>query len=238
MLYARCAFGGPPKHEPPHSSSRFISSLRFSPPLDVVIGHPAAAGFTAQKELFLPGLLPGAEGLFVALVLLVLSFALIFAGRSVIKALAFLALGLAGAVFGSAAGALVLGIVGVILGFFVGFFLGGILGILVVQLAMGLALGYFAYLVTFDVIHVPLVAVIVGVVLALVGTIIAFILLELVTAILGGVILYGVLTYFGLPALASAVVSVVLALVGFYVQHARTTRRGRRRLGNRPDYPT
>ncbi|MGH9918652.1 MAG: hypothetical protein ACRD6W_07280, partial [Nitrososphaerales archaeon] len=107
----------------------------------------------------------------------------------------------------------------------VGFLVGGAVGLLLVGVGMGLALGYFGYLVTRDLTNVFLLAVVVGIVLFFVGLAISSKLLDLVTAILGGVILDGVLVFFGVSPTYAAVISVVLAAIGFFVQF-RDRRRG------------
>ena len=159
-----------------------------------------------------------------AIVLLALSLALIFYGRSIIKGLAFLVAGFAGAGFGLAAGGLVLGPIGAIVGGFVGFVVGGLLGLLLVHVGMGLALGYFGYLAVRDLTHVFALAVVAGVILFFVGVAISSKLLELVTAVVGGVILYGVLVYFGAASLSAALVSILFAAAGFYLQRKKRQR--------------
>jgi hypothetical protein len=174
---------------------------------------------------FFPHALSGAGGVVFAVILFALSLALMFDGRSIIKGLAFLVVGLAGAAFGLAAGGLLLGVIGAAVGAVVGFLVGGVVGLLLVDLGMGLALGYFGYLAARDLTHVFVLALVVGVILFFVGIVVSSKLLELVTALLGGVVLYGVLVFFGVAPLYAAVVSLVLAAAGFYAQ-LRKRRRG------------
>jgi len=185
----------------------------------------ASSGFATGS--FLPHALSGFSGSVFAIILALVALGLMFAGRSIIKGLAFLVVGLAGAAFGLAAGGLLLGVIGSIIGGVVGFVLGGLIGLLLVHVGMGLALGYFGYLATRDLTHSLLLAVVVGIVLFFVGVAISSKLLELVTAVVGGVVLYGVLVFFGAAPLYAAAVSVVLAAAGFYVQRSRR-RRGER----------
>lgn len=173
---------------------------------------------------FFPHVLSGLGGLVYALALTLVALALLFAGRSVVKGLAFLVAGLAGAAFGAGLGAPLLGPVGVILGGVVGFLVGGVIGVLLVELGIGLAIGYFGYLAMRYLTGSLLLSVVVGVVLFLVGLAVSWRLLELATSILGGVIIYGVLIFFGLPPFEATVLAVVFAAAGFYVQ-----REGRRR---------
>ncbi len=180
---------------------------------------------------FFPHFLSGIGGTLYALILVVLSVALMFAGRSIIKGLAFLVVGFAGAAFGLAAGGLFLGVIGAIIGGVVGFVLGGLIGLLLVHIGMGLALGYFGYLATRFLVHSELLAVVVGIILFFIGVAISSKLLELVTAIVGGVILYGVLIFFGATPVVAFVISLVLALAGFYVQWTRRRRAGQWRQG-------
>lgn len=183
-----------------------------------------SVGYQELAASFFPHDLSGPSGPLFALVLALVALGLIFAGRSIIKGLAFLVVGLAVASFGIAAGALVLGVVGAIIGGVVGFLVGGLIGILVVDVGMGLALGYFGYLATHDLAHSLFLAVVVGIVLFFVGVAISSKLLELVTAAVGGVVLYGVLVFFGAAPIYAAVISLVLAAAGFYVQWAKRRR--------------
>jgi hypothetical protein len=160
-----------------------------------------------------------------AVALLFVSLALIFYGRSVIKALAFLVAGLAGAALGATAGALVLGPIGSLVGVVVGFIVGGMLGLLLVSVGIGVALGYFAYQVVRDLTHVFLLAAAVGVVLFIVGLAASRTFLELAAVLVGGVILYGVLIFFGAGPAVAAVIAIIAALAGFLNQ-SRNRRQG------------
>lgn len=172
---------------------------------------------------FFPHAISGAAALLYAVLLALVALGLIFAGRSVIKGLAFLAVGLAGAAFGAAAGTIVLPLIGTIVGGVVGFVVGGLIGLLLVHIGIGLALGYFGYLTTRFLTHSLVLGVAIGIALFIVGVAISSKLMELVTAILGGFILYGVLIFFGAAPFTAGVVSLVLAAVGFVVQE--TSRR-------------
>lgn len=185
----------------------------------------ASSGF-ATGSLF-PHALSGFSGSVFAIILAIVALGLMFAGRSIIKGLAFLVVGLAGAAFGLAAGGPLLGVIGAAIGGVIGFIIGGLIGVLLVHVGMGLALGYFAYLVTRNLTDSLLLAVVVGIALFFVGVAISSKLLELVAAVVGGVVFYSVLVFFGAAPLLAAVVSIVLAAAGFYVQTSRR-RRGER----------
>lgn len=174
---------------------------------------------------FFPHALSGAGGFVFALILTLVALALMFAGRSVIKGLAFLAVGLVGAAFAASLGGQFLGLIGTVLGGIIGFLVGGVIGIWLVEVGMGLALGYLAYLVTRYLTGSLLLAVAVGVVLFFVGLAISGRLLELVTAALGGLVLYGVLVYFGAPSFDAGLFSLVMAVAGFCVQWSGRRRR-------------
>ena len=162
-----------------------------------------------------PHFISGLGGSVFALVLALVALALIFVGPlEVIKGLAFLVVGLAVAAFGVATGGVLLGVVGAIIGGVAGFLVGGLIGLLLVDFGMGLALGYFAYLATRYLTHSLILAVVVGIVLFFVGVAISSKLLELVTAAIGGLVLYSVLVFFGVTPFDSAVVSILLAAVG------------------------
>jgi hypothetical protein len=185
----------------------------------------ASSAFATRS--FFPHALSGFGGAVFAIILLGLSLALMFRGRSIIRGLAFLVVGFAGAAFGLAVGGSFLGVIGAIIGGALGFLVGGAVGFLLVNVGMGVALGYFGYLATRDLTNVFVLAVVVGIILFFVGIAISSKLLDLVTAVLGGVILDGVLVFFGVSPPYAAVVSLVLAAVGFYVQF-RNRRRGER----------
>ncbi|MDG6914944.1 MAG: hypothetical protein JRM86_03280 [Nitrososphaerota archaeon] len=174
---------------------------------------------------FFPHALSGAGATVYALVLALVALALMFAGRSVVKGLAFLVAGLAGAAFGAGLAGPVLGPVGLVIGGIAGFLVGGMLGVWLVELGIGLAIGYFAYLAARYLTHSLLLAAVVGVALFFVGLAVSGELLELATAALGGVIIYGVLLFFGSPPLDATVLSVVLAAAGLYVQWTGRRRR-------------
>ncbi len=182
---------------------------------------PASSGLAASS--FFPHV-SGLGGSLFALILALVALALMFSGRSIIKGLAFLVVGLAGAAFGVAVAGGFLGVIGAVIGAVVGFLVGGAIGLLLVDVGIGLALGYFGYLATRDLTGVFSLAVVVGVILFLVGVAISNRLLELVTAVLGGIILDGVLVFFGVPPLYAAAVSLVLAAVGFSVQFSERRR--------------
>jgi hypothetical protein len=170
----------------------------------------------------IPHLLSGAGAVIYLVALIVVSLLLMFAGRAIIKALAFVAVGLAGAAFGATAGGLILGLLGAVIGAFVGFIVGGLIGLLLVHIGMGLALGYFGYVIIRDLTHVFILALVLGFFLFVVGIIISSKLLDLVTAILGGMILYETLVILRVSPLFATLMAVILAVLGFYVQ--RTTR--------------
>jgi hypothetical protein len=184
----------------------------------------ASSGLAASN--FLPHI-SGFGGSLFAVILALVALTLMFSGRSIIKGLAFLVVGLAGAAFGAAVLGGFLGVIGAVIGGVLGFLVGGAVGLLLVDVGMGLALGYFGYLVTRDLTNVFILAVVVGVILFVVGVAISSKLLDLVTAMLGGVILDGVLVFFGVPPLYAAVVSLLLAVIGFSVQISNR-RRGER----------
>ena len=87
-------------------------------------------------------LLKGVPSWPLILAMLVVSLLLIFAGRKVVKALAFLVVGLIGASIGGEFAAHYLGSLGsfgTILGVLIGFVAGGLIGLLLVRVGIGLA---------------------------------------------------------------------------------------------------
>jgi hypothetical protein len=171
----------------------------------------------ATRGIF-PSALSGLGGDVFAVILILVSLGLMFWGRSVIKALAFLVAGLAGAGLGVAAGGIVLGPIGSLVGALVGFVVGGLFGLLLVHLGIGIALGYFGYLATRDLTHSLVLAFAAGVILFFAGLAASSRLLELATAAVGGFMLYSALVYFGASDILATVVAAILAIAGFVVQ--------------------
>ncbi len=168
-----------------------------------------------------PGL-NGVPGWALLLALLAVSLLLIFAGRTIVKVLAFLVVGLIGAGIGGMLGAQYLtslGSAGALLGIVLGFVLGGLLGIALVAVGIGLAVGYGAYLLSLDFVSSMTVAVIVGIVFFIVGVALYGRILTLVTALAGGLLLFDVLRMYGLGQTVSIVLAAVVTLGGIYVNY-------------------
>ena len=160
------------------------------------------------------------------LVLLVVSLLLIFFGRTVVKALAFLVVGLIGASIGGMLAAQYLssiGWAGSLLGLLIGFFLGGLIGLLLVRAGIGLAVGYAAYLLTRAAVSNTTAAFVVGVIFFVVGTVLYNKILTLVTAVAGGFLLYDALTFYLDPTVA-AVFAVLVTLVGLWIDFGHRRR--------------
>jgi len=174
----------------------------------------------AEAVRIFPHALSGFGGLVYAVILTLVALGLMFAGSRIIKGLGFLVVGFAGAAFGIAIGGTVLGLIGSIFGAFFGFLIGGVIGLFLVSIGMGLALGYFAYLATNYLTHSVAFALIVGIALFLVGLAISRKLLAVVTAALGGIILYSVMVYFGFSSLEAGLLAFVFALAGYLVQRS------------------
>jgi len=156
------------------------------------------------------------------ILMLVVSLLLIFAGRIVVKALAFLVVGLIGASIGGMLGAQYLtslGSAGSILGVLIGFVAGGLIGLLLVRAGIGLAVGYAAYLLTLDIVSDATVAVVIGIIFFLIGVVLYNKILSLVTAVAGGFLLYDALRLYGLAPTVSTVLAAVVTLAGIWVQY-------------------
>ncbi|MDG6928503.1 MAG: hypothetical protein JRN39_04135 [Nitrososphaerota archaeon] len=165
------------------------------------------------------GVVPPDLGLIAALLYLVLAVCLLFLGRSIIKALAFVMAGVAGMVLGGLGGAALLGGVGLVLGAALGFLAFGMIGYFLVPVGIGLAIGYAAYEIAGYLTPYYLVAVLVGVVFFVAGAVLADRLIEAATAFLGALIVYDVAVYFGSPSLVAVAAAVLLGAAGFAVQN-------------------
>ena len=169
-----------------------------------------------------PSHLPSLGGLpetTLVLALLLVSRLLIFAGRTIVKILAFLVVGIVGASIGGTLGAHYLSGLGTlagIIGALLGFVVGGIVGVVFLALGIGAAFGYAAYLLTLGLTSSHTAAIAVGIVFFFIGVIIHGKILTIVTAIAGGLLLYDVLRIVGLDILISTVVAVLVTALGLY----------------------
>jgi hypothetical protein len=154
--------------------------------------------------------------------MLVVSLLMIFAGRKVVKVLAFLVVGLVGASIGGILGAQYLaslGSFGRILGVLIGFFTGGLIGVMLVAVGIGVAAGYAAYLLTLDVVPNTTVAIVIGVIFFIVGLALYNKILSIVTAVVGGFLFYDALRLYGLNLALSTALAILVTLAGIWVQY-------------------
>lgn len=164
--------------------------------------------------------------------MLVVSLALVFAGRKVVKVFAFLLVGLIGASIGGILAAqylMGLGTLGTLLGVLAGFLLGGMIGLLLVAVGIGLAVGYGAYVLSSSFVSGTTVPLIVGFIFFIVGVALYGRILGVITALAGGLLFFDVLTLYGLGSTLSIALAVVVTLAGIWVQEG---------LGRRKTPPT
>ena len=182
--------------------------------------------FLAAPPFPFPGILPRRLDLFSALVLLAISLALIFAGKQIIRVIAFIAIGLAvGAAF-AAGGTLILGVVGFVIGGILGFIIGGLLSLVLLPLAIGIGIGLVAYDIMQAILHVYIFSLIVGVIFFVIGIIISLKLLALATAFFGALLLFDALLFFGVPGILALLLCIILGVIGFWVQGGFKSRQG------------
>ncbi len=180
---------------------------------------------SAIHSVAVRSLLPRELTFFSALIVLVISLALIFAGRQVIKVLAFIVVGLAVGAVGILLGNLALSGLGAFLGFVLGFIVGGLLGLLLLRVGVGIALGLFSLYAIATLLSLPrfsIVPIIVGLVFFVVGVLLSNRILAVVTAAVGGLLFFDVTTGFlGVPLLIAGLVAILLAVIGAWVQWPR-----------------
>ena len=166
------------------------------------------------------------------------SLVLIFAGRTLVKVVAFLAVGLAGAGFGGALAAQYLSPQWGLLGVFLGFVIGGLLGVVLLPLGVGLAVGYAGYLLALDFALGPTAALVAGVAFFVAGALLSGKILSVGTAVAGGFLLFDVLTrYTGVGPDFAVVVSTLATVAGLWVQlemHRRTVQPTTTNVGGQP----
>jgi hypothetical protein len=152
-------------------------------------------------------------------VLLIVSLLLIFAGRSVVKALAFIVLGVIGAAFGGVLGAQYLGALGSyggLVGLIAGFVIGGLVGLLLLHLGIALALGYGGYALTLYAVDNGTAALVVAVIFFVAGWILYNRILSVVTAVAGGFLLFDALGLYLDPTVAAAL-AVLVTIIGIWL---------------------
>jgi len=152
------------------------------------------------------------------LALLAVSLALIFAGGTLAKVVAFIVLGLAGAVLGGVLVAHYISPQWDLLGVLLGFVIGGLLGMALLSLGVGLVVGYAAYIIALGFGLSSTVALVAGAIFFIIGLVLSSKILKIVTAVAGGFLLFNVLVYFGLDPLLSVLVAGALTLAGLWVQ--------------------
>ena len=150
--------------------------------------------------------------------LLAVSVAMIFAGRTLAKILTFLAVGITGAALGGSLAVQYLSQSWSVVGALLGFVIGGMLGLVLLSVGVGLAIGYAGYLVALDFALGTTSALFVGLGLFVVGLMLSNKILGLATALLGGLLLFGVLNHYGFGFATTTLVAGALTLAGLYVQ--------------------
>jgi hypothetical protein len=162
--------------------------------------------------------LPGVPAPVLLLALLGVSLLLIFAGRTLAKVVAFLAVGMIGAAFGGSIAVQYLVPQWQIVGLLLGFVMGGLLGVVLLPLGVGLAVGYAGYVIALDLALGPTAAIIAGVALFVVGALLSSKILSVATAMIGGLLLFDILTRYGFGSILATLVAALLTLVGLWVQ--------------------
>ncbi len=152
------------------------------------------------------------------ILMLILSLALIFAGKNIVKALIFLVAGFATAALAATLASLyVKGISVAIIGL-LGFFVGGLGGVLLLPLGIGLVVGYFGYAAVITTTGNLMVAVVVGVVLFILGVVLANKILVAMTVVAGGMLFFSIAIGLGLTPLLAALAAILLSAAGLYIQ--------------------
>lgn len=150
--------------------------------------------------------------------LLGLSLVLIFAGSTLVKLVAFVVVGIAGAALGGTLVAQFVSPGWQLLGVLMGFVIGGVLGVALIALGMGLAAGYAAYVIALDLALGQTVGIIAGVAFFVVGLALSKKILTVSTALVGGLLLFNVLTSYGFGSDIATLVAAALTIAGLWVQ--------------------
>jgi hypothetical protein len=167
-----------------------------------------------------------------AMLLLAVALALIFAGRQVVRVIAFIGVGLVFAAAGAALGTIILGVFGLVAGALIGFIIGGVLSLVLLPLAMGIAIGLIAYHLLLAFTGFYLLSLVIGFVFFIVGIILSVKLLSLATAAFGAFLLLDVLTvFFSIPSWIAFITALFFGALGFWVQGGFEHKGGTRFVG-------
>jgi uncharacterized membrane protein YccC len=97
------------------------------------------------------------------------------------------------------------------------------------MIGVGIVLGYLGYSIASTATGSEIISIVVGAALFIMGVVLANQFLSVATAILGGLLLFDVLTYLGMGFVISAIAGIVVAAVGAWVQLMETRYLARRR---------
>jgi len=169
----------------------------------------------------------GPAGPLVAVVLIVLALILIFAGRRLMKLLAFLAAGLVGFWLGSLLAGSFAGPFALVAGA-IGFIVLGLLGVFLMELAIVIVFGYLGYYLVGALLGSGgLIPVVAGLVFFVVALVLRNKILSVVAAFLGGALLFEGLVILGVSTFPAGAVALVVAIVGAWYQTRAKRRQGR-----------
>jgi zinc-ribbon domain len=194
---------------------------------DIPVGISQSILSQLSRDLFPTTLTPLS-----AIVFLVVALALIFAGRYIVRVIAFVGVGLVFAAVGAAFGAVVLSVFGLVLGAILGFIIGGLLSLVLLPLSIGIAVGLIVYHITLAISGIYLLSLVIGVIFFIIGIALALRLLSLATAVFGAFLLFDVLAfYFHIPGLIALLVAIFFGALGFWVQGGFEHRTGAKFVG-------
>jgi len=173
---------------------------------------------TALSPFAIGSLVPRIATVGAALVGLVVALALIFAGRFLIRVIAFLAVGVAVGSAAAAFGATLLGFVGFVIGGFIGFLVGGFLSLVLLPLAIAFAIGLVAYNLSQTLVHLYPVSVVLGVIFFIAGLFLSLKFLALASVVFGSLLLFNVLVFFRFPPVIALIIALLMGVIGFWTQ--------------------
>ena len=165
--------------------------------------------------------LTGLSGTALLVLLIAFSLALAFAGRRLVKALAFITGGLVvGSIGVSLASSYLAGMgnLGALIGGVLGFLVGGFIGLALVYFGIGIGIGYFGYIIAASFVSNSLIPIAAGIVLFLLGIFLANKILSVATSVLGGILMFEVVSSLGAGDVLSLILALGVALFGIWVQ--------------------
>ena len=163
--------------------------------------------------------IPNIPNIIFPLIFIILALLLIFAGKTIVKAVIFLVTGLVASAFAVLLASMyAMNLALTVIFALVVFIAGGLIGVFLLPVGIGFSLGVIGYSLASTLQGSFLIALIIGVILFIVGVVLADKILIIISAVLGAFILVTAAIELGVPLFVAILGAMILAAVGIVVQ--------------------